>query len=688
MDQSSTPVKAVYQIDVRWFLVAFSLLVIITLLIVTITQQNETQQETIDNAQKDATIAALALAEFTQHTLQTGDQITLILQERFKHSTKQFDMPGYLQESGLILAPYTSLTLLDNNGSVISSNLAIKNTELRLFESVQYHLNQSSDRTKPFYISRPIKNPYSGKWEIQFTRRIVDQQGKIMALVMVGIDLRNFHRYYDQTHINPHDSMSLVGDDGILRTGKSGVDTSYNTDLSSSRVFANMVREQNGTLSSISPIDGRSRFYAFRKLDNYPLFVLVGIDSDESLASTQTRKLANLELLGLAVVSIVFFTGMVCFYSTRLRRMQPVNAPTAITEHPALSQGKRHIDFTREHLHALWQNVPAAILTTDAQYLIETINPATEKLFDVTTLTGQSLQKLVPWLDVPKMVPTSTTTHVECIRQDGTRFPAELIINPFSVGAEKKFMAILHDTSERNRVEQTKTNFVSAVSDELRAPLKAIRYAINTTLRHHAESLPESIQNLLQIANQNGELLTELINDMLDVHELEAHCMQFHFATWPLATLLNKAVTANLAYAKECSVTLNLHSTIPECSLRVDQDRFLQIMHNLLTNACKFSGRGSSVSIQAHTITATRVRIAVIDRGIGISDEFRPRIFEKFAQAQAHAAGSKSGTGLGLTIAKSLAEHMGGEIGFHSVVAQGSTFFIELDSIPGSSLAT
>jgi two-component system, OmpR family, sensor histidine kinase VicK len=684
MDQSITPTKAAFTIDIRWLLVACSLLLITSLSFIIISQYNEIRHETTENAQKDANIAAHALAEFTQHIIQTSDQITLILQERFKNLGKQFDMQGYLQASGVVFKPYTSISLLDSNGSVISSNLAAKNLELNQLESVQYHLNPGSDRTRSFYISRPTKNPVSGKWEIQFTRRVLDKQGKIIAVVMVGIDLRNFHQYYDQTHLNPHDSISLVGEDGIIRTRKSGVETTFNANITNTKLYSNMVREQNGSLTSVSSIDGRTRFYAFRKLANYPMFTVVGIDSEDSSALAKKREKTNLRLLLLASVATVFFTGALIIYINRLQKQQIDQTPANNIEHPALSRANLRISYAHEHLQAIWQNTPDAMLTTDAQYQIETYNPATVALFDIPNLPGQSLQKLVPWLAAPKIGTTNPdlNTQVECIRHDGSRFPAELTINAFYVGSAKKFIAILRNTNERKRAEQTETNFVSAVSDELRAPLKAIRYAINTTLRHHAESLPESIQTMLQVANQNGELLSELINDLLDIHELESHCMQFNFATWPLVSILNKAVTANAAYAKEQAVALNLHSTIPECSLRVDQDRFLQIMHNLLSNACKFSHRNSSVSIQAHVITATRVRIAVIDRGIGISDEFRPRLFEKFAQAQAHVPGSKTGTGLGLAIAKSLAEHMGGEIGFHSVPGQGSTFFIELDSIP------
>ena len=109
----------------------------------------------------------------------------------------------------------------------------------------------------------------------------------------------------------------------------------------------------------------------------------------------------------------------------------------------------------------------------------------------------------------------------------------------------------------------------------------------------------------------------------------------------------------------------------------VDRDRLIQVITNLLSNAAKFSPRGGTIqlNVQAESDSA---RITIRDEGPGIGEEFRKRIFQKFAQADSSDARVKGGTGLGLSIAKTIVERLGGAIGFDSVAGKGATFYITL----------
>ena len=111
--------------------------------------------------------------------------------------------------------------------------------------------------------------------------------------------------------------------------------------------------------------------------------------------------------------------------------------------------------------------------------------------------------------------------------------------------------------------------------------------------------------------------------------------------------------------------------------MRVDRQRFDQVMANLLSNAAKFSAPGADVEVSA-ALAVTRVRISVRDFGMGIPEAFRARIFGKFSQADATDTRQKGGTGLGLAITKELIERMAGAIGFESVEGQGTVFWVEL----------
>ena len=143
-----------------------------------------------------------------------------------------------------------------------------------------------------------------------------------------------------------------------------------------------------------------------------------------------------------------------------------------------------------------------------------------------------------------------------------------------------------------------------------------------------------------------------------------------------LRTLLETPMTENRGYAEQFGVQFMLRGEIPDISVRVDPDRIVQVMSNLLSNAAKFSPRGESVDVTA-TVASGSVRICVADHGGGIPAEFQNRIFGKFSQADASDSRKLGGTGLGLSIAKAIVEKHSGTIGF-ATSSSGTTFYFDL----------
>jgi hypothetical protein len=189
--------------------------------------------------------------------------------------------------------------------------------------------------------------------------------------------------------------------------------------------------------------------------------------------------------------------------------------------------------------------------------------------------------------------------------------------------------------------------------------------------------LPKAAVPLAEVAKRNGERLSLLIDDILDLSKLEGNQMVLQLRSLQLDALLREAITTNQGYAQRAGVTLSVD--IPEASppVRLDGERFLQVMANLLSNAVKHSAEGDSVNVSLDW-TDTQVRVSVRDHGPGVDPQFRARMFEKFSQADGSDRRARGGTGLGLYISRMLIERMGGHVGVDSVPGEGATFSVEL----------
>ncbi len=237
------------------------------------------------------------------------------------------------------------------------------------------------------------------------------------------------------------------------------------------------------------------------------------------------------------------------------------------------------------------------------------------------------------------------------------------------------------DITERKEMERLKNEFIATVSHELRTPLTAVVGALGLLRQEAVGKLPASAAMFLTMAQQNSDRLATLINDILDIEKIESGSLEFRLAPVAVGPLLERAITLNAPYAAQFDVRLELQRPLPDVAVSGDADRLLQVMTNLLSNAAKFSPAGSAVAV-SFTVRDAAVRIAVTDRGPGVPEEFRRRIFQKFAQADGGDTRPKGGTGLGLSICKAIVEKLGGTIAYASTPGQGASFYFDLPLRP------
>jgi PAS domain S-box-containing protein len=340
---------------------------------------------------------------------------------------------------------------------------------------------------------------------------------------------------------------------------------------------------------------------------------------------------------------------------------------------------------------------PSGMLMTDRSGAIVLLNTEIERLFGYSRdeLIGQSVEVLVPtglrsqhirhraaYVLKPETRRMGAGRDLFGRRKDGTEFPVEVGLNPVNTRDGVLVLSVIADISERKRIERLKDDFVSTVSHELRTPLTSISGSLGLLVGNAAGKLPDAVMRLLTIAHKNSQRLVRLINDILDIEKMESGEVVFNMKQVDVRGLVEQAIEASHAYAEGLGVTIRIDPSSTSAVVRADPDRLVQVVTNLLSNAIKYSPAGGEIVVSI-AAAAQEIAIAVRDHGPGIPVEFRSRIFEKFAQADATDSRQKGGTGLGLSIAKRIVTRLGGQIGFADAPGGGTVFRVKLPAWPG-----
>jgi len=256
-------------------------------------------------------------------------------------------------------------------------------------------------------------------------------------------------------------------------------------------------------------------------------------------------------------------------------------------------------------------------------------------------------------------------------RRAGERAVADKALNESLVQLKKA-------NEEAQSANKAKSEFLSTVSHELRTPLTSIKGALGLLSGGAVGALPDQASDMLNLANKNTDRLVSLVNDILDVEKLLAGKMEFHFEQLDLRALVIEAVAENEGVAIEHEVTFVLPGEISAVMVQGDRHRLFQVMANLLSNAAKFSPKGSTVEI-ALTHDDVLAKVSVSDHGAGMPKGFEKHAFDQFSQADATDSRQTAGSGLGLHISKAIINEHGGDIGLETEEGVGTTVFFTLN---------
>lgn len=350
----------------------------------------------------------------------------------------------------------------------------------------------------------------------------------------------------------------------------------------------------------------------------------------------------------------------------------------------------------KEFLNAMLDNLEDGIIACDSHGKITVFNDTLQKNVQLSS-GGQSLADLSNYFDLYSLdssIPLENEELPLCRALHGERIHEIEYIMKFKnnksynvvidgqpiIGANgNKLGAVIaiHDITEIKKTEIMKNEFVSVVSHELRTPLTSIRGSLGLLLGGMVGEFSDKAAKLLDIANKNCDRLLLLINDILDMEKIQAGKMKFDLQLIDIEKIVSESIATNKMYGEQYGVALELIEPVDHAVVYVDPDRLAQVLTNLISNAAKFSAKGSVIEVKIVKDNET-VRVAVIDKGAGIPVEFQARIFEKFSQADSSDTRGKGGTGLGLSISKAIIEHLGGSLNFVSKPETGTTFYFDL----------
>ncbi|MBV6624612.1 MAG: response regulator [Rivularia sp. (in: Bacteria)] len=359
------------------------------------------------------------------------------------------------------------------------------------------------------------------------------------------------------------------------------------------------------------------------------------------------------------------------------------------------------------HLRAIIDNLVDGLLVSDIYGNIVNYNPAVTRMFGLgdVDIRGIDCQEFIPEIIglVNQTQQNPTAIFTAEIQPNDKQFFKVSITAITEGNCRDSFCSCLgsvilvRDITQEKEVDRMKTDFISTVSHELRTPLTSVLGFASIIQEKLEENvfplLPEDnrktkktvkrVKDNINIIISEAERLTTLINDVLDIAKMEAGKLDWKKEIVSIEQVIERSFAATFALFEKKSLGLIKHIEPDLPQVLGDENRLIQVLINLISNAVKFTDEGS-ITCSAKVIHDSII-VSVIDTGNGISQEEQPLVFNKFKQVGEIFTDKPQGTGLGLPICKQIIEHHGGNIWVESKLNEGSNFSF---SIPIQSLST
>jgi PAS domain S-box-containing protein len=424
---------------------------------------------------------------------------------------------------------------------------------------------------------------------------------------------------------------------------------------------------------------------------------LTGIVLQSKASDAERVSFSRLLQFAAAVsLALIFFLIIMLFFLLRQYRLQRNTADA--------------FNRANNRLQSTFQVSLDAIIVADDQGVILDFNSSAEKVFGFSrdeAVGAQMAELIVPHqhreahyagierfnkTKEPRLVGQGRI-EITALRKTGEEFPVEISIGQVRDHRGAIFISYLRDITDRLEAEENlknardealqaeraKSNFLAVMSHEMRTPLNGL---FGTMELLQKTKLTKKQLGYVDVAERSGKILLHHVNDVLDVSRIDAGKLELTDDLFDLRQFFQDVITTNeaTAFARGNSLVLKIKN-VPNCLVQADEHRLRQVAYNLVSNALKFTNKGTvtmNVDVTTKVPGQTNLHFSVKDTGVGISAEDQERVFDRFFTQEKSYDRLASGAGLGLTICKQIIELMDGKISLKSVLGKGTTFDVQL----------
>lgn len=448
---------------------------------------------------------------------------------------------------------------------------------------------------------------------------------------------------------------------------------------------------------------------------HYMAMLGVNFQPNSMCLATSSRVDPDFLAIMVSIISMIWFGGgiIAVLFDKRMARQNALALELLEEDHrqelsDLNSQQVVHDQHSVVALRAVLNTVVDGIITINDRGIVETVNPAAERLFGYAAqeIIGRNVSMLMPEPYhshhdgyIKRFSATSEARiigigrDVVGLRKDGSSFPMSLAISEMWINEQQHFTGIVRDITERKQGEElllhakenaekanrAKDSFLATMSHEIRTPLTGILGMLELLSLTH---LDKEQRATLDAAWDSGRGLLRIVSDILDWSKIEEGKLELSLRPTSIAHLFQDIVNTYSRIASSKSLTLlqNIDARLSSAHI-VDPMRLSQVLNNFISNAIKFT-QGGEIELRAELLnqleSGERIRFSVKDTGIGIAKDVQERLFQRYQQESADTARLYGGTGLGLSICQRLAEMMEGVIELKSEPGLGSIFSIVL----------